>query len=850
MEPPCKRRRLLNPNDPDAELDQKRTRNTLKLKSRFESIFEKYGKDFGDAADEIDMKTGAIVVDNGHIWNMLGETDVSHGGQDNGRLPSGSEQQSSLEDSIEESSENIIPDSQDYESDDDEDPLTTLTTAFRNTASQLRHNMTHSTSQSESIRRHYQQPNKMWFSSPSGQKSTPSTFARPTPRPRLGGAVSIEEAWRAPPLPGDDDPQLGLPSPQPSDFDDDGASRSASPPGISLWALPGTRCRAQPNAQEALKTTPRNNVSRASSAMWTQEEDDSLRHFKNSTPLKYNEICDHFPGRSDEALQRRWEILCGKRESAPESSRPNRWTVEEETFLRHSRLFTPKSWREIQAEIPGRSIRALQFHWHKLQQQEKSRQSSSQAGQPLIDSAELLTPVMPSQTGASDSQFSSRTTELLRPSHPLNAAACPTISDVVDSESVVLGAIESDEMLSRDLSPVQKKYPPDVVIPDSQSLFGTQQSAEQLPAMPSSPRDGTQQAEPGPTASTTVHDSQRTPVHEASNLSENRHTCQTHQSELAPVVQERSTALDETSLSIQVHAMHEVVDLTLDDDEDDGSGHVGSNELPSQHATSVSLGDRTRPVSSERLSAAATETEESDRGKQVMVSVPATSQLFKRIEIRKSSSTGPEIPMVKSLDPRRSMEPPGSTPKSPRLTLLTPIKNMTPSSTRAKVIRVTPLTPQQRSERIAPFTLVLPNSDGVPIERGKLLFPRVIQPPRPATVSSAVEFDIAPLLSDDSSSRKEAQSHMPSSKPMLESQNHVANLEDDEDDLQVLTKAAPANHPWNTRGHSYDSLRPRTQDTDTSDDELSLPVRPVLQRLEMTPVPALQMTDRRLTSRF
>ncbi|KAI4202456.1 MAG: hypothetical protein LQ350_002539 [Teloschistes chrysophthalmus] len=873
MEPPYKRRRLLEPTEtdaeltePDAELYKKRTRNTLKLKSRFESIFDKYGKDFGDAADEIDMETGEITVDNGHVWNMLGETDVSLVDQEKGHPSSGRKQQPLRDDSIEEHYKSIIPDSQDFESDDGEDPLTTLTSVIRNTASRIRNDMANSTLQSESFRRHHQQPHQMWSSSPSIQASAPAAFARPTPRLRLVNGFPTEEAWRAPPLPGDDDPQLGLPSPQPSDIDDDGASRSASPPGISLWALPKER-RPRLNAQETSKPTRRKNASRASSAMWTQEEDDSLRDLRNQTTLHFDELCDHFSGRTSNALQCRWEVLCGKKEPATDSPRANLWTLEEETLLRQSRLFTNKTWREIQAEMPGRSFGAIQFHWHKLQQREKNGRSPPHAGHPLNDSVELPTPVMPSQKGASNPKFSSPNTELLSPPHLSNPTA--NRDGDVDSSLAVIGAVESDEMLSRNSSPVQKDFPSDVVIPDSQSCMGTQQSVEQQSAMPSSLQGGMQLAEPAPEESIVIHDSQETTVPVSSNLSENRDTLRIHQSELAPIVREPYTTRQRTRLSAKVHDMAEVIDLTLDDDgdddEDDGSSLCVSTESSGQHATSVSLGDGTHPVPSEKRYIAATEV--FDHGKERMVGVPATSQVFKQIEIRKPSPAAEEaptvnplsprdpssaaevVPTVKSLRPGESMKPPETTATSPRPTVPTPIKIMTPSSTRAKVIRVTSLTPQQSSERIAPFTLLLPNGDGVPIGRGKLLFPKISTPPRPATIPQAVNSDIAPLSEDDDSRRKEVDFHVPSSEAVIESQNSVANLEDDEDDLHVstTTKPAPASHPSNSRRHSYDSLRPRIQDADVSDDELSLPVRPELQRVAMTPVRSLP-TERRLTS--
>ena len=104
MEPPSKRRRLFAPlksdlsqrlndqhhyyetpasddedgpaYDPEQDLQQKRARLDFKLKSTFESIFEKYGKDFEGVGDEIDLYTGEILVDNGHLLQMRNERDA------------------------------------------------------------------------------------------------------------------------------------------------------------------------------------------------------------------------------------------------------------------------------------------------------------------------------------------------------------------------------------------------------------------------------------------------------------------------------------------------------------------------------------------------------------------------------------------------------------------------------------------------------------------------------------------------------------------------------------------------------------------------------------------------------
>ncbi|KAJ9303106.1 hypothetical protein DTO271G3_480 [Paecilomyces variotii] len=93
MERPSKRPRLSLPGDSeqfpdDFDVQEARARNDLRLKSVFESIFEKYGKDFTDVGDEIDLHTGKIIVDNGHLSNLQAEDDLggidepaSHGEQ-------------------------------------------------------------------------------------------------------------------------------------------------------------------------------------------------------------------------------------------------------------------------------------------------------------------------------------------------------------------------------------------------------------------------------------------------------------------------------------------------------------------------------------------------------------------------------------------------------------------------------------------------------------------------------------------------------------------------------------------------------------------------------------------------
>lgn len=65
-------------NGPGQPFRREKTRDDLrqKLKSRFESIFEKYGRDFSGIGDEVDLETGNVIVNNGHLQRMANETDA------------------------------------------------------------------------------------------------------------------------------------------------------------------------------------------------------------------------------------------------------------------------------------------------------------------------------------------------------------------------------------------------------------------------------------------------------------------------------------------------------------------------------------------------------------------------------------------------------------------------------------------------------------------------------------------------------------------------------------------------------------------------------------------------------
>lgn len=62
--------------DPDYRLARKRVKAGNRFQQAMSSIFAKYARDFTDVGDEVDLETGEVVVDNGHLQNMRFEGDV------------------------------------------------------------------------------------------------------------------------------------------------------------------------------------------------------------------------------------------------------------------------------------------------------------------------------------------------------------------------------------------------------------------------------------------------------------------------------------------------------------------------------------------------------------------------------------------------------------------------------------------------------------------------------------------------------------------------------------------------------------------------------------------------------
>ncbi|KZL84701.1 myb-like dna-binding domain protein [Colletotrichum incanum] len=68
--------------DPGYQLEQSRAFAAFKLKSTFEHIFQKYERDFTGIGDEIDLRTGKIITNNGHLERMRNERDTGISDED------------------------------------------------------------------------------------------------------------------------------------------------------------------------------------------------------------------------------------------------------------------------------------------------------------------------------------------------------------------------------------------------------------------------------------------------------------------------------------------------------------------------------------------------------------------------------------------------------------------------------------------------------------------------------------------------------------------------------------------------------------------------------------------------
>ena len=464
MDSPYKRRRLFTSETPDVELHKRRVHNDMKLKSRFEAIFEKYSKDFSGVGDIIDFEKDEIVVNNGHIANMLDEKDPGNDSE----WSDDPDDPLSDDDIATRPMQEIIPDSQGLDSSDD-DPLGMPEEVIPFANSSFHQWRAVSTSEGKTKRGRDGKANTARqthaFSSPI-RPLHPSASQKVHPPPIFQDKPFIERSWRFPPLPEDSNVQLALPSPSFSDQDESEPTRSVSPPGISIWA--------------PVKNGVRSRRVESPGFPWTKNELELLRHYKTSTDLTFEDMCTHFPGRTNKALRQRWLSL--NQQEPPlthllQRKSWNRWTPEEDQLLHNLKTTTNKTYAEIQRQIPRHPTSTIPYHWYRLREK---------LDQPL-ERVDVLVSDIPASPDhgklpAEDIHYQQDDLDELSQLNSSQAFVESLSSGSHDGELseklVPLEDLEANPRLD-DENAAQRKFPSDLVIPDSQGSEGTQHLARQ-----------------------------------------------------------------------------------------------------------------------------------------------------------------------------------------------------------------------------------------------------------------------------------------------------------------------------------------------------------------------------------
>ena len=329
MEPPLKRQRLSTTVESKDDLQERRVRNDLQLKSRFETIFEKYSKDFEGIGDEIDMRTGEIVVNNGHILGMTNERDVGDFGDaetSRGELESGyyseDEDSHSLDDYT--GSRNTILKPVDLEdavvisqagltwhSDDDGDSLMGEIEVERQADEQFIESWGIAVSDLEEDE--LANSEFEWMNPRHIRAVAHDRWQTRKQQLESLDEPSVDPAWRAPPLPLS---TLSLSMKKEASSARVGGNRGecdSEARRISIWApeeIQGQRrissCQLIPNEQrEHQRESPSrtNNAGQSSRPhLWDRKEEDRLRHFKATETMKSRDMEPCFPQQNEQSI--------------------------------------------------------------------------------------------------------------------------------------------------------------------------------------------------------------------------------------------------------------------------------------------------------------------------------------------------------------------------------------------------------------------------------------------------------------------------------------------------------------------------------------------------------------------
>lgn len=346
MEPPVKRRRLAENSYPEIDLQARRAQNTLRLKSTWDSICERYGRDFDGIGDEIDMMTGEIVINNGHIEGMTSERDIGDHEystkelgdsdlEDDQSLTECSEDNSDAPGSANSGDMAVIEGSEASEQSDFEaDSLMGDVLGDSHLHQHCEKSPRAVSIPSDGEEDELASSDVEWTSYNNGRPGVQERFRLLKDKTAFVDDPTIEPMWRASPLPiktrlEREGAEVRLTSvDNMREYSDDERE------GISLWTseLPKRRRRRKASAnsidqrslsvarcQKNLADELPSNLSDSEPAprtwvRWTQEEEELLIHLKTTTDLSDTAMKSYFSERSYSAVASHWAYMihCGK----------------------------------------------------------------------------------------------------------------------------------------------------------------------------------------------------------------------------------------------------------------------------------------------------------------------------------------------------------------------------------------------------------------------------------------------------------------------------------------------------------------------------------------------------------
>ncbi|KAL6715781.1 hypothetical protein ACLMJK_006742 [Lecanora helva] len=331
MEPPYKRQRLAPGTIADPDLKTRRVKNDTRLKSIFESIFDKYSQNFEGIGDEIDLRTGEIVVDNGHIFGIRSHTDT---GQVEDVAQSCESELSSDEEGAGYEINNdrgaILGDASLSEAESALQAMYVVNSVVEDAASYaaprtFQNSLIEQTAEYHSEEDELADRTIEWITPREARAISHEKWQLPDNGPAFMDESTVEEAWRLPALP------KSKPSHQVAEQDAPAldqakqvalsfrSSLSSSPPtrggtakksnttGISTPILVETNSsintfqNAKPTVARTRKCVP-----------WTMEEEDQLRRIKTTTDLSYRKMEHLFLRRTKESIASKWNSMVNR----------------------------------------------------------------------------------------------------------------------------------------------------------------------------------------------------------------------------------------------------------------------------------------------------------------------------------------------------------------------------------------------------------------------------------------------------------------------------------------------------------------------------------------------------------